>query len=298
MKILLLENNQINRKKYDHIIEQSPFGTVYALSWYLDVVAPNWKLLATEEYDYVMPLPVKRKYGVFPYLIQPPLCQQLGLFSGKRIDPEIIDCFLKEIRYPYVLFQLNAGNAFPVKNFKLRPNYLLYLDKPYEELYKAYKSNARRELKNIAKFDLQYEKDLDANEYLDLIRENSKYYSESLLPFLKILIREASVRNMAILHSVRKKDTGKIVAAVLFIRFKNRYYYLAPVSTSTGKLYRAMRFLLDSFIMENANTPYILDFEGSTIASVAQFYESFGSIFETYPRYFVNYLPFVSKIKI
>lgn len=295
MKILLLENNRIDRKKYDHCIENSPFGTIYALSWYLDVVAQGWKLLATDDYAYVMPFPVKRKFGLIPYLVQPVYCQQLGIFSTKKITKEIMEAFFNKKHLPFILLQMNPGNALPVKNIKLRPNYLLYLDKPYEELCKRYRSNSRRDLKTIATFELSYEKGPDIDTYIKLLQANSRHYSDSNSRFLKPLLQEASKRDMLFVRSVTKND--KILAGVSFFRFKNRFYYLFPVSTAAGKRCRAMRFLLDCFIKEHAETPSLIDFEGSSVPSVAQFYESFGSQFENYPRYYKNYLPGVAKIK-
>jgi hypothetical protein len=293
MKILLLKNSRIDKKKYDYCIEKSSFGTIYALSWYLDIVAPNWNLLVDEDYTYVMPLPVKHKLGVIPYSIQPVLCQQLGLFSREEINEKIMKSFLDKIHFPFVLLQLNLGNTFPFKNMTLRSNYLLDLNRPYEELHRGYRSNCRRNLRNIDTFGLAYEKNTTINDYLDIVKTSSDHCSGSIFSALKSLVQEASFRNVSVIRSVRKEN--EMIAAALFLHFKNRFYYLFPVSSSTGKDYQAMRFLLDEFIKENAGTPVKIDFEGSSVASVAQFYESFGSKLELYPRYFKTYLPFISK---
>ena len=297
MEITLLKNDRIDRDKYDQCISRSPYGTVYALSWYLDVVAPDWQLLLAGDYEYVMPLPVKYKLKKLSYVIQPSLCQQLGLFSDKKIDEETMSAFIRQIRCPYILLQLNPGNLFPHRNIKTRPNYLLRLDKPYEEIRKGYRSNTRRELKDMDRFDLSYEKDTDMHTFLDLVETNSEHYGDGIFPVLKSLAMAAVARNSALFRLVRKADSKELLAGVFFLRYKNRYYYLSPVSTRNGKHYRAMRFLLDRFIEEHANTSCLLDFEGSTISSVARFYESFGSTFETYPRYFFSCFPWVSKLK-
>jgi hypothetical protein len=293
MKILLLKNSRIDKKKYDHCIEKSSFGTIYALSWYLDIVAPGWKLFMAEDYTYVMPLPVKYKLGIIPYLIQPVLCQQLGLFSQKEINEKIMKSFLDKIHFPFVLLQLNLGNTFPFKNTTLRSNYFLDLNKPYEELHKGYRSNCRRNLRNIDTFGLVYEKNTPIDNYLNIVKTSSDHCSESVFSALKSLVQEASFRNVAVIRSVRKEN--EMMATALFLHFKNRFYYLFPVSSPIGKDYQAMRFLLDEFIKENSGTSVKLDFEGSSVASVAQFYESFGSTLELYPRYFKTYLPFISK---
>jgi hypothetical protein len=84
---------------------------------------------------------------------------------------------------------------------------------------------------------------------------------------------------------VRDEKTSEILAGAFFVLWKNRFYYLLPVSTPQGKKVRAMRFLIDRFIAEFAGQNYVIDFEGSSVPSVAQFYQSFGALPEFYPSY-------------
>ena len=63
---------------------------------------------------------------------------------------------------------------------------------------------------------------------------------------------------------------------------KNRFYYLMAASNSEGKQHRAMFSILHTFIQNNANTHAVLDFEGSEIPGVAQFYKGFGASNEPY----------------
>ena len=61
MKVIHLRNSEIDRTNWDNCIAQSANQLTYAHSWYLDVVSPQWEALVDENYDYVMPLPVKWK---------------------------------------------------------------------------------------------------------------------------------------------------------------------------------------------------------------------------------------------
>ena len=298
MKVVLLKNDRIDRQKYDECVIKSPHGTVYALSWYLDVVSPDWKLLIAEDYSYVMPLPVRRKFGIIPYVIQPVLCQQLGLFSSQEISLEVMNSFFRKIRYPFALFQLNTGDTLRSKNMKLRPNYYLNLNKPYQELKGQYHRNTQYDLKRAAGFNLLHREDTSIGDFLSFVRKCSRYYTGHIFSYLEKLIHATSKRELMTLCSVCNGETFEILAGAFFIRFKNRYYFLCSVSSKEGKARQAMRYLLDKFIEERAGTDTILDFEGSTIPSVALFYESFGSVFENYSRYYKNYVPFVSKVKI
>ena len=60
--IRLLSHSEIDFVKYDECIENSMQGKVYAMSWYLDAVFPNWSVYVVGDYDVVMPVPLKRKH--------------------------------------------------------------------------------------------------------------------------------------------------------------------------------------------------------------------------------------------
>ena len=97
MQIKHLQHKDIDYARWDECITQSHNQLTYAHSWYLDIVSPNWEALVTENYEYIMPLPVKRKYGI-PYLVQPIFVQQLGVFSKHDIPKHIIELFIKQIQ--------------------------------------------------------------------------------------------------------------------------------------------------------------------------------------------------------
>jgi hypothetical protein len=89
MKIRHLKHSEIDLQKWDSCVQNAANALVYAESWYLDIVSPHWEALVADDYEYVMPLPVKRKFGI-PFLVQPPLSQQLGVFSLHIIDKSIV----------------------------------------------------------------------------------------------------------------------------------------------------------------------------------------------------------------
>ncbi|MGZ8544622.1 MAG: hypothetical protein ACXWV0_04965, partial [Flavisolibacter sp.] len=90
--IQYLEQSAINRTLWDQCIDKAGNGLVYAYSWYLDRMADHWDALVLNDYEMVMPLPCRRKYG-FYYLYQPFLTAQLGLF-GNDVTEEALEKFL------------------------------------------------------------------------------------------------------------------------------------------------------------------------------------------------------------
>jgi hypothetical protein len=67
------------------------------------------------------------------------------------------------------------------------------------------------------------------------------------------------------------------VALAFFLKFKNRIINLAPITLRDARESGAMTYILDEIIQKNANTDTILDFEGSSIESIARFYKGFGA---------------------
>jgi uncharacterized protein YqiB (DUF1249 family) len=289
MKIHLIKQQDINKEEYDRCILNSLNGTIYAMSWYLDATAPGWQLLAPPDYSYVMPIFQKRKFGI-PYVLQPLMCQQLGIFSTEEITKTIFEQFLKKIPAVYCVMQFNTGNFFQNKNLKERSNYVLDLSPDYEELKSRYHSNTRSDLKKIDRNNLVIDTEVDYTTILKMIETHSQHYTNKVFVNARNVAETANEKNALLIRCVRDKETLEIVAGVLFLRWKNRFYYILPISTAKGKKMRAMRFLIDRFIAEFAGQNYILDFEGSSIASVAQFYRNFGAVLEVYPCYYKNKL--------
>ena len=77
--ILHLKNHQIDKAKWDAALLHSSNCKIYACSWYLDVVSPNWEALVTDNYEEIFPLTTKKKF-TFQYLFTPFFVQQLGFF--------------------------------------------------------------------------------------------------------------------------------------------------------------------------------------------------------------------------
>jgi len=119
--ITYLHHEQIHRDRWDQCVAQAPNGLVYAWSWYLDIVHPQWEALVEvdgDKYLKVMPITCNKKYGI-PYLHQPFFTQQLGVFSTLPLTEETTMAFIQAIpsRYALVEIRLNEGNPLP-KGFK------------------------------------------------------------------------------------------------------------------------------------------------------------------------------------
>ncbi|MBN2777343.1 MAG: hypothetical protein JXR36_06860 [Bacteroidales bacterium] len=281
MDIKHLKHNQIDKDLWDKTILNSLNGTIYAMSWYLDCMSPKWEAIVTNNYEHVMPLPVKKKSGL-KYLTQPYLSQQLGLFSQNIISSDLLETFLDFIPYRFYRLQLNSGNNHQTNN--LKPNFILELQSSFEEISNNFSKNCNRNIKKAKEIEQTVFKDNDFDNFKTFTENNLNFTPpKGFLSALNTLLQRIKNEHFAEIWSVNDEQTNQIIASVLILRWKNRIYYLMPSSSELGKQNFAMYLILAEIIRQNSNTPTILDFEGSSIEGVARFYKGFGAIPEYYP---------------
>lgn len=284
MELIHLRNNEIDFERWDSVISNAYNSLAYAYSWYLDVVSPNWEALVTSDYKYVMPLPVKTKYKI-PYLVQPALTQQLGVFSDTKISRETIDVFIKEIPYYSYEINLNAENySDKASSF---PNLMLELKDEYDNIRKHYSKNTIRNIEKAERLNLQIQVGIPKQKFIDLYNETKKNYHVVKTEVLEKLI-EIGVENKQIEIIGVYSFENKLIAAGCFLISEKRIINLLPVSNNEGKSSSAMFLLLNALIQRNSDQQKLLDFEGSRIEGVLRFYRGFGA--ENQPYYVLKRL--------
>ncbi len=284
MIIRHLSHNSINKKEWDDFISQANNGLIYALSWYLDVVSPQWEALVSDDYKFVMPVPIKRKYKL-PYIVQPLLTQQLGIFSNEAVTTDTIKKFIQKLpSYSYQL-NLNASNFTP--DAEVYPNYILSLHKPYTEIADKYSKNTIRNIEKAAKSNLSITDKISIEDFITFYESVSKKFKPTDCKCMQALINEGIERDQMRINGVVDHHE-QLVAALCYTEYRNRITYLIPVSNEAGKKTSAMFYLIDSIIRQNCAKDKLLDFEGSAIEGIARFYKGFGAI--NHPYYIIKNL--------
>ncbi|HNZ61584.1 MAG TPA: GNAT family N-acetyltransferase [Paludibacteraceae bacterium] len=278
MPIKHLEHSEIDYEKWNKSILQAKNQLVYAETWYLDIVSPDWEALVADDYEYVMPLPVKTKYAI-PYLVQPILTQQLGIFSASEISEIIIKEFLKKIPYPSYELNFNEENFIP--EAEAFPNYILSLRPSYEQLRAKFSKNTRRNIEKAQQAGLQVRDFLSVNDFLNFYYSLEKKFIFPERSLLEMLIGKGKERNAVDIFGIFSPH-NELIATLCMIHSKKRFTYWIPVSNAVGKKTSAMFLLVDEIIRQNAESEAILDFEGSRIEGIARFYKGFGSEYKPY----------------
>jgi hypothetical protein len=288
MNIRLVTRQDIDHQLWDACIENATNGLVYAKIDFLDLMSDQWDAIIIDNYRAIMPIPFRKKSGI-RYVYQVPFIQQLGLI-GTYDDTELLECLnlmQETFRYGGYAFNfLNTPRASTVAK-----NYVLDLSPDYQTIAKGYRNDHRRNLQWDRIRQLENRKTEAVAETIHLYRElyHHKFQHVPRQSF-EHLIRFAQRRPaQAIVREAR--ENGKLSSAILALKDNKRLYTLVSATTEQGKKTAANRFLLDRLIREFAGNDLLLDFEGSDLPGVAEYYEGFGAALQPYSVIKWNHLP-------
>lgn len=294
--IRYITHDQIDKQKWDRCIEQAPNGLIYAYSWYLDACGTQWDALILNDYEAVMPLTWRKKYGIH-YLYQPWFCAGLGIFSIDHLSETEVNQFIQNVpaKFRYIDISLNYENKCSSKATLImeRVSYILSLKPSYEEIKKTYRTQLKRNLSKAEAAKLIVKWDIDIREILPLAKEIMQRVSpisnaeiDKIVPLFDAVQKNGYAQTIGIYS---KKE--ELLASAVFFKSHQRWYYLIVGNHPNGKTIGASHYLIDCFIQRYAGSDFILDFEGSDIRNIAYFYSSFGANPVMYQALKINRLP-------
>jgi hypothetical protein len=292
-EVRLVKNKDIDYVKWDSCVARSVVPLVYAQSDYLDLISPGWDALIIGDYDYIMPLNIRKKLGI-NFLLQPIFAQQHGVFpEAKESVQHIFLSYIKE-HFRYVAIQLNSSHSANIPEgfqFSQRTNFIMNLTSTYAELKNNYSKHARRQIRKAEDNKVVVIKGLQTKEYLDLknlATENK--LSKPSMQTLKRLIEYGTGHGKGMIYAAYSKE-NTLCSAAFFLISGRRATYLNAASSNEGKANSSMYQIVDQFIREHSDTNLTLDFEGSSIPGIARFYAGFGAQTEHYYCLKLNRLP-------
>jgi len=299
MSIQYIDRKNIEDAKWNTCVTNAQNGMPYAYTWYLDIVCDKqWSALIWEDYKAVMPLPFNQKLLGIKQIYHPYFVQQLGVFSAGKIDTALLSNFLKAIPNDFkkINAQLNEGNPSieaSCFSFDAKQNYLLSLNKDYDLLRAQYATLQKRNVKKAQQANLQ-EITIDIKMFVDFYKanptNNNLQLTTSFLALLKRLLSTLQEKKMGLPIGIQTAK-GELCAACFLLKSHHRLIYFLARSSAQGRELRAMPLLIDSIIKENAGTDLTLDFEGSSVASIGEFFRRFGAEAHTFYRIEKNDLP-------
>ena len=297
---VLLSRAQIDDARWDRAIEQSAQRVLYGYSWYLDVVTPgyparDWMALvwpSADDYQVVMPLPLKRKWGL-RVVQQPFFCQYLGTFSQVPLDEALLSQFLHALgRYfPYVssyafhplLTPLLRTTLPKVPGFQptLLHTHWLDLKVPYVALHdKYYHPDRRKNLKRAQKYPWERVEGTTVEPLID-------WFDAHHAPGIAGGVHPAAYGTLRQLYKVLREKKrvkiyyaqrdGKLHGGIMLLEEEHQSTYIFNAADTEGRRGNARTYLLDGYLAEKAGAVGTFDFESPEVESIAGFYRSFGA---------------------
>ncbi|HCS21947.1 MAG TPA: hypothetical protein DIW47_15565 [Bacteroidetes bacterium] len=288
MNIRYLKNEELDTASWDACIQESMPSLLYAYSWYLDLVCDDWDALVLGDYEAVMPLPFTKKLG-FKMALHPPFCQQLGVFSRSAVNESLVNAFLAAIprRFRGVNLHLNYHN--PLKSgVSRRSNYVLDLMPDMDELKTHFESSVIRSVRKSEKSSCALLEGIDLKSILELLawqnKDKNMGISSRSMRKLERLITVCTQKGVLISIGLYS-PMNHLCAVAVFLKDRQRLYYLLGASDEIGREYAGMPRILLYLIEKFVGQGYTLDFEGSEIPGVARFFKKFGAKNSPYPVY-------------
>ena len=272
---------------YDKCISASPNGLVYALSWYMNIVCPEWEILATDDYSTVMPLPISRSLGR-KVIRQPEYAWQLGVFSTQIPSPEIIRHFVQSIPSAYRLRKLclNKFNILPSSGARFLNSAELDLIQPYARINSKYGKSMNDRLILAKKESLSYIKNVSVHDMLMFGYRLDKFNRGRLkageISILRLLASNA-IRFRSGQIGAAYDVHNNLCATVLFALFKGRASILYAAASSEGLAQGGIEFIIDRFIKINTEQNLVLCVDNSSDKKLMEILKGCGSGISNYP---------------
>ncbi|HEY6975676.1 MAG TPA: hypothetical protein VH396_05280 [Chitinophagaceae bacterium] len=296
-EIEIIPSYKINKLKWDECICHSSNAIIYASSVYLDHMTDNWNGIVVNDYECVMPVPWRKKFGI-RYCYDVPFIQQLGWFA-KNIFPDaslLLKTLFRFCKYGYYPFNYdNKVTGEP--SSACASNFVLSLNIPYAEIIKGYKQTLGYSLKKTSRHNLSYAE----GNYKEAIDLYKKLYHHKFLHVREMDFN--NFRNLCVFLFERNKiiarrvcnEEHEMLAEVVLINFENRLFNIINNISPEGRKTEANYFLFDNIFKEFAGSSFLFDFEGSDIPGIKSFYEKFGSVNQPYYELQFNHLPAIIK---
>ena len=296
--LIFLSHREIDFEKWDKAIDNSPLPFVFAKSFYLNTTTPDWHALVYKDYEAIMPLPIKKKYGI-TYLYQPPFTPQLGVFGSE--SEQSVKLFISYIseHFKYIDITLNASNRTSSLNHIKRKTYVI----DFTQSHQGRNENTKRNIQKAIKEKVTVEtitgktgvlKNCELYLFPKLTREYNAKKDELII--LRRLIENAIDINA--LTCLLTCNENKAPSAIGLFIHTGRYAVFLK-GFSLDKSNGSMHYLMHNAIEYYKEKVFFFDFGGGNDKEgLARFYKGFGSKECVYLQVRKNNLPkFVRWVK-
>ncbi len=293
MNFEIIPSYNIDKSKWDDCIGNSTNSLIYASSLYLDIICDNWHGIILNDYEAVMPIVWRKKYGI-KYCYHAPFIQQLGWFGLQVKDDS--NLFLTQLFdfCNYGDYSFNYNNIIEARGIEQSSNYIIDLSKTYHTISGGYKQDLLNNLKKAQKEEFYYTDEpveTGIEMYKNLYSKRTPHVTEKDYQNFNRLCKILSQDNYCFARKVIN-NKNEILAIGLLLKDKKRVYNVMNSTTEMGRKTEANHFLFNCIFEEFAESNLIFDFEGSDLPGVKNFYRKFGAVEQPFYKIHFNKLPF------
>lgn len=276
--INFLSHNEIDKEKWNRCIKDSALPSIFANFEMLSLASSQWCALVEDDYRRVMPLVVRKKWGI-PYICTPVFFSSGGVFSSTPVTAEKVTQFIQQIPRKFWRADLLLNGNCSISSDSSLRTYQLSLKDSYCEIAKNYSDNCKRNIKKAYKQSLFYQEEGDLASIITLFRKNrveakmlKQFDYESLLKYASFCFNQKWLT----LCSVYNNDNTLLAGAFMLHDFQYiRFWFSGRDNTYANA--NAMFFLIDNYLKNHAESNSIFDFNGSMNQNIARFYKGFGA---------------------
>ena len=288
--IKFYKHSEIDKERWNRCITTASASTIFANYDFLTIANPQWNALVEDDYQSVMPLPWRKKYGIH-YIYNPFFYSRLGIFSKKTCSPQLIYDFVHAIPKHFALVQINLNESNPEEliagKWQHQVSHQLPLNQSYQAIYQNFTTNHKRNIKSARNFSLSLDTHVHLCDIIDLFKKNrgkDKNIKIKDIDYSFFLRMSEYTQKQGVIDLWgARNDDGKLLAGAVFLHDGNRIWFWFSGRDESQAQKKAMFFLMDEYIQQHAQLPLTLDFNGSKNENVARFYAGFGGQKYTFP---------------
>jgi hypothetical protein len=300
MKAQLLKRQEIDINAWDALAAESPQGSIFVRSWYMDAAAPGWQGITVydekRELCAIFPLFISRKYFI-DYALQPMFTKYWGVCFANKLHKtcyeeyswkkKILEAAIAAIPSSIKIFSYNFHPTFDYalpfhwESYKLETKYTFTIDlQPvYEDIFKSFPDHNRKEINKARKNGILIKEDFEIQPVLEILDKNAAggkvMLSKKYYPVLEKIYTACKANNACYILSAYSVE-GQLLASALQLYSNNTNYSLVNNSDPAVRALFPMQLLTAEIIRKAQQHADTFDFLGLMMKNLEFFYRKFG----------------------
>lgn len=279
--------------KWNQFVDESPEGSIYGKSWYLDALQVNYRILVVEKDNQIYGGIVLTKNEIFTFS-NPLFVKYLGIFfpylkgklqnitSEKYKICELIISEIKHIKTFDYTFNPNFTNWLPFfwNGYKQTTyySYRLNIQDDSMSFKRNFDKSLNYDIRKAESLDYQFSEIIDSDIFYKILSKSFEVQN-SKPPFSKkkIHLMQENLKDNMITFGVKNNNEEFLAVCGLIYDQHSCYLILNGMDYQNSKY--ANQYLLSKAIEQMMYKGItIFDFEGSIIKRIESFYRQFGGV--------------------